>query len=153
MRQVKIGLALGSGAAKGWAHIGVINALTRAGIEIDVVAGCSVGALVGAAYVNNRLPQMEKWVSAFRYWDVIRLMDLSWQRGGLLRGERVFNHVRQIITHDTLESCARPFGVVATNLSTGRELWLTEGICIRPYGRLVVCQAYCRLSATMVIGW
>ena len=127
MRQVKIGLALGSGAAKGWAHIGVINALTRAGVQIDVVAGCSVGALVGAAYVNNCLPQMEKWVCAFRYWDVIRLMDLSWQRGGLLRGERVFNHVRQIITHTSLESCGKPFGVVATNLSTGRELWLTEG--------------------------
>lgn len=127
MRQVKIGLALGSGAAKGWAHIGVINALARAGIEIDVVAGCSVGALVGAAYVNNCLPQMEKWVSAFRYWDVIRLMDLSWQRGGLLRGERVFNHVRQLIDHATLEGSARRFGVVATNLSTGRELWLTEG--------------------------
>jgi len=127
MRKVKIGLALGSGAAKGWAHIGVINALTRAGVEIDVVAGCSVGALIGAAYVNDKLPQMEKWVSAFRYWDVIRLMDLSWQRGGLLRGERVFNHVRQLITHNALESCGKPFGVVATNLSTGRELWLTEG--------------------------
>ncbi|MCG7390880.1 MULTISPECIES: patatin-like phospholipase RssA [Pantoea] len=127
MRKVKIGLALGSGAAKGWAHIGVINALTRAGVEIDVVAGCSVGALVGAAYVNDKLPHMEKWVSAFRYWDVIRLMDLSWQRGGLLRGERVFNHVRQLITHNALESCGKPFGVVATNLSTGRELWLTEG--------------------------
>ena len=127
MRQVKIGLALGSGAAKGWAHIGVIAALERAGIEIDVVAGCSVGALVGAAYVNGRLDPMEKWVKAFRYWDVIRLMDLSWQRGGLLRGERVFNHVRQLIPHDNLEACDKPFGVVATNLSTGRELWLTEG--------------------------
>ncbi|KTS19238.1 patatin-like phospholipase family protein, partial [Pantoea dispersa] len=78
MRKVRIGLALGSGAAKGWAHIGVINALERAGIEVDVVAGCSVGALVGSAYVNGRLALMEKWVSAFRYWDVIRLMDLSW---------------------------------------------------------------------------
>ncbi|WP_275269061.1 patatin-like phospholipase RssA [Pantoea ananatis] len=127
MRKQKIGLALGSGAAKGWAHIGVIEALESAGIEIDVVAGCSIGALVGAAYVNHRLPHMKKCVSAFSYWDVIRLMDLSWQRGGLLRGERVFNHVRQLITNDALESCHKPFGVVATNLSTGRELWLTEG--------------------------
>lgn len=88
MRKVKIGLALGSGAAKGWAHIGVINALERAGIEIDVVAGCSVGALVGAAYTNGHLANMEKWVSAFRYWDVIRLMDLSWQRGAVARRSR-----------------------------------------------------------------
>lgn len=127
MRQVKIGLALGSGAAKGWAHIGVINALERAGIKVDVVAGCSVGALVGAAYASHRLPVMETWVRSFSYWDVIRLMDFSWGRGGLLRGERVFNHVRQLVEHTTIESCQLPFGAVATNLSTGRELWLTEG--------------------------
>lgn len=127
MRQVKIGLALGSGAAKGWAHIGVINALERAGIRIDVVAGCSVGALVGAAYATQRLPVMERWVRSFSYWQVIRLMDFSWQRGGLIRGERVFSHVRSVISCDTIQQCRMPFGAVATNLSTGRELWLTEG--------------------------
>ena len=127
MRQVKIGLALGSGAAKGWAHIGVINALERAGIRIDVVAGCSVGALVGAAYATHRLPVMERWVNSFSYWQVIRLMDFSWQRGGLLRGERVFSHVRDLIGEKNIEQCGLPFGAVATNLSTGRELWLTEG--------------------------
>lgn len=127
MRQVKIGLALGSGAAKGWAHIGVINALKRAGIKIDIVAGCSVGALVGAAYACNRLPMMERWVRSFSYWDVLRLMDLSWRRGGLLRGERVFNNVRKIIPDESIEGCALRFGSVATNLSTGRELWFTEG--------------------------
>ncbi len=127
MRKVKIGLALGSGAAKGWAHIGVIRALERADIHIDVVAGCSVGALVGAAYVNGRLGVMEKWVTAFRYWDVIRLMDLSWQRGGLLRGDRVFSHIRQLIPAERIEACDKPFGAVSTNLSTGRELWHTEG--------------------------
>ncbi|WLS77076.1 patatin-like phospholipase RssA [Erwinia pyri] len=127
MRQVKIGLALGSGAAKGWAHIGVINALERAGIKVDVVAGCSVGALVGAAYASQRMPVLETWVRSFSYWDVIRLMDFSWRRGGLLRGERVFNHVRRLISHEHIEQCAMRFGAVATNLSTGRELWLTEG--------------------------
>ncbi|KOC89073.1 patatin-like phospholipase RssA [Winslowiella iniecta] len=127
MRQVKIGLALGSGAAKGWAHIGVINALERAGIQVDIVAGCSVGALVGAAYASERLPMMEKWVRSFSYWDVIRLMDFSWRRGGLLRGERVFNHVRRVVEHENIEQCKLRFGAVTTNLSTGRELWLTEG--------------------------
>lgn len=127
MRQVKIGLALGSGAAKGWAHIGVINALVRAGIQIDVVAGCSVGALVGAAYATGRLRQMEKWVHSFSYWDVLRLMDVSWRRGGILRGDRVFSQVRQLISEDDIAQCQLPFGAVATNLSTGRELWLTDG--------------------------
>ncbi|MEC5341609.1 patatin-like phospholipase RssA [Brenneria populi] len=127
MRQIKIGLALSSGAAKGWAHIGVINALTELGIEIDVVAGCSVGALVGAAYATRQLDVMERWVSGFGYWDVIRLMDLSWQRGGLLRGDRVFNSVKNLLRTKQIEDCAIKYGVVATNLSTGRELWLTEG--------------------------
>ncbi|MCW2485031.1 patatin-like phospholipase RssA [Candidatus Symbiopectobacterium sp. NZEC127] len=127
MKQRKIGLALGSGAAKGWAHIGVIQALTEMGIVVDVVAGCSVGALVGAAYATNRLNAMARWVSGFHHWDVIRLMDLSWQRGGLLRGDRVFNQVRHILRTQQIEECAIKFGAVATNLTTARELWLTEG--------------------------
>ncbi|MCT6532981.1 patatin-like phospholipase family protein, partial [Staphylococcus aureus] len=67
MRQSKIGLALGAGAAKGWAHIGVINALKKMGIKIDVVAGCSVGSLVGAAYASDHLDAMERWVRSFKY--------------------------------------------------------------------------------------
>ncbi|PKH26865.1 patatin family protein [Enterobacterales bacterium CwR94] len=127
MREIRIGLALGAGAAKGWAHIGVIKALERAGIKADVVAGSSVGALVGGAWATHRLGVMEKWVRSFSYWDVLRLMDLSWRRGGLLRGERVFNHVRSIITETDIQACQHRFGAVTTNLSTGRELWLTEG--------------------------
>lgn len=127
MRTVKIGLALGSGAARGWAHIGVINALQRAGIQIDVVAGCSIGALVGAAYACGKLSELEQWVGSFSYWDVIKLMDPSWRRGGLLRGERVFNHYRQILPDALFTDCQLKFGAVATNLSTGRELWFTEG--------------------------
>lgn len=127
MRKIKIGLALGSGAARGWSHIGVIKALQQMGIEIDIVAGCSIGSLVGAAYASNRLPALEKWVCSFSYWDVLRLMDLSWRRGGLLRGERVFSHYRQVMPNDTIERCEKRFAAVATNLSTGRELWFTKG--------------------------
>lgn len=127
MRKVKIGLALGSGAARGWSHIGVINALKRMGIDVDLVAGCSIGSLVGAAYACDKMPELESWVRSFSYWDVLRLMDLSWQRGGLLRGERVFNRFREIMPLDNFSHCQMPFGAVATNLSTGRELWFTEG--------------------------
>jgi NTE family protein len=127
MRQVKIGLALGSGAAKGWAHIGVINALAKIGIRPDIITGCSVGSLVGAACACDRLTTFERWVRSFSYWDVLRLMDLSWRRGGLLRGERVFNHVRRLIPLDRIEQMPLRFATVATNLSTGRELWFTEG--------------------------
>ncbi len=77
---------MGSGSARGWSHIGVINALQRAGIHIDVVAGCSIGSLVGAAFACGKLPELETWVRSFSYWDVLKLMDVSWRRGGLLRG-------------------------------------------------------------------
>lgn len=77
MRKVKVGLALGSGAARGWSHIGVINALQRLGIEVDLVAGCSIGSLVGAAYSCGKMSELERWVRSFSYWDVLRLMDLS----------------------------------------------------------------------------
>jgi NTE family protein len=127
MRSIKIGLALGAGSARGWSHIGVINALQRAGIKIDIVAGCSIGSLVGAAYACGKLPELEKWVRSFSYWDVLKLMDVSWRRGGLLRGERVFNHYRQILSESAFTDCQLKFGAVATNLSTGRELWFTEG--------------------------
>lgn len=127
MRSIKIGLALGAGSARGWSHIGVINALRRAGIKIDIVAGCSIGSLVGAAYACDKLPELEKWVRSFSYWDVLKLMDVSWRRGGLLRGERVFNHYRQILSESSFTDCQLKFGAVATNLSTGRELWFTEG--------------------------
>lgn len=127
MSEVKIGLALGAGAAKGWSHIGVINGLKRLGVEVDIIAGCSIGALVGAAYATRRLTAMEAWVRSFSYWDVLRMMDLSWQRGGLLRGERVFKAVRQLIGGERISDCRIRFGAVATNLSTGRELWFTEG--------------------------
>ncbi|CNE56697.1 patatin-like phospholipase RssA [Yersinia nurmii] len=127
MRQIKVGLALGAGAAKGWAHIGVINALKKLDVEIDIIAGCSVGALVGAAQATQHMPELERWVRSFSYWDVIKLMDFSWRRGGLLRGERVFNAVGELLSIDDISQCTIPFGAVATNLSTGRELWLTEG--------------------------
>ncbi|MFP1463207.1 patatin-like phospholipase family protein [Escherichia coli] len=122
MRKIKIGLALGSGAARGWSHIGVINALKKVGIEIDIVAGCSIGSLVGVAMHAIHYLRWRIGVTSFSYWDVLRLMDLSWQRGGLLRGERVFNQYREIMPETEIENCSRRFAAVATNLSTGRAL-------------------------------
>ena len=127
MKRVKIGLALGSGSAKGWAHIGVIRALEEMGIRIDVVAGCSIGSLVGAAYASHRLDELEGWIRSFSYWDVVRMLDVSWHRGGFVQGNRIFKHLKQIIPITQIEECQRKFGTVATNLSLARELWFTEG--------------------------
>ncbi|GAA5219133.1 patatin-like phospholipase RssA [Corallincola platygyrae] len=124
---VKVGLALGSGAARGWAHIGVIKALAELGVHPDVVAGCSIGSLVGAAYCNHKLDQFEQWVRDFSQWGVISRFDVSLNKGGLLAGEKVFNEAAELIGEHRFESLAKKFGAVATELHSGREVWLQDG--------------------------
>src|SRR3569623_868912 len=96
-----IGLALGSGTARGWAHIGIIQGLEEIGVRPQVVAGTSIGALVGAVYVSGQLQEISKWVQALSARDVFRLMDLSFS-GVVVKGERLFgffeaNHSNPII--------------------------------------------------------
>lgn len=126
-QKLTIGVALGSGAAKGWAHIGVLNGLAQLDIYPDKVAGCSIGALVGAAYANGHLAELEQWVTGFSHWDVLGLMDLSWRRSGLIGGERVFNVLESYIGDLKIEQMNRPFTAVATDLYSGQEIWLTKG--------------------------
>ncbi|WP_394229357.1 patatin-like phospholipase RssA [Shewanella colwelliana] len=123
----KIGIALGSGAAKGWAHIGVLNELAKLGIKPDKVAGCSIGSVVGAAYAQNALPELEHWVRSFSSWDVLGLMDLSWRKGGLIGGERVFDVMQQHIGEIDIEQMNLPYAAVATDLYSGQEVWFQRG--------------------------
>jgi NTE family protein len=125
-RQPKIGLALGSGAARGWAHIGAIRALEERAIRPDIVCGTSIGALVGAFYAAGELDRLERWVTSLAWTHVLRLMDLTW-RGGLIRGNRLFTLFRSTFGDRDIRELAVPFGAVATELSSGRELWLREG--------------------------
>lgn len=122
-----VGIALGSGAAKGWAHIGVLNGLAAMGIKPDKVAGCSVGALVGAAYAHDHLPELEEWVRSFSSWDVLGLMDIRWRKGGLIGGDKVFDVLQARIGDVNIENLNRPFAAVATDLYSGQEIWFTEG--------------------------
>ncbi|ABE54704.1 Patatin [Shewanella denitrificans OS217] len=122
-----IGLALGSGAAKGWAHIGVLNGLAKLGIFPDKVAGCSVGALVGAAYANDNLDEIEKWVRGFSSWDVLGLMDIRWRKGGIINGEKVFEVLSSRVGALKIEQLKRAFAAVATDLYSGQEIWFREG--------------------------
>jgi len=124
---MKIGLALGCGAAKGWAHVGVLRALDRLGIRPAVMTGCSVGAFVGAAYINGNLDQLEQWIRGFTSWQVISLMDFSWRKGGLMAGDRVFSVAQKILGPELIEACPIPFAAVATELYSGREVWLQHG--------------------------
>ena len=125
-RKLRLGLALGSGSARGWAHIGVIRALEERGIRPDMVCGSSIGALVGAAYAAGELDRLEEWACSLTWTTVVRLMDLTW-RGGLIRGARLFTLFRTILEDREIDELPLPYGAVATELASGRELWLRHG--------------------------
>jgi NTE family protein len=125
-RKARIGLALGSGSARGWAHIGAIRALEKRGIKPDFVCGTSIGALAGAAYAAGKLDKLEHWVTGLAWTNVVRLMDLTW-RGGLIRGNRLFSLFRTIFEDLNIEDLPIPYGAIATELYSGRELWLRQG--------------------------
>jgi NTE family protein len=125
-RHPRIGLALGSGAARGWAHIGAIRALEERGVKPDLVCGTSIGALVGAFYAAGELDKLEKWVTSLAWTTVVRLMDLTW-RGGLIRGQRLFTLFKATFEDREISGLPIMYGAVATELASGREVWLREG--------------------------
>ena len=125
-RKPRLGLALGSGSARGWAHIGVIRALEERGVRPDMVCGTSIGALVAAAYAAGELDRLEQWVSGLAWTTVVRLMDITW-RGGLIRGTRLFTLFRTMFEDRDIDQLPIPYGAVATELHSGRELWLRHG--------------------------
>jgi NTE family protein len=125
-RYKRIGLALGGGAARGWAHIGAIRALQDAGIRPDIVCGTSIGALVGAVYANGDLDWLEQWVSRLTWQTVLRLLDLRFS-GGLLGGKKVIDIFATQFNGRSIAELHLPFAAVATELDTGREIWLQEG--------------------------
>jgi NTE family protein len=125
-RKPRIGLALGSGSSRGWAHIGAIRALEERGVKPDLICGTSIGALVGAVYASGQLDRLEEWVTGLAWTQVVRLMDLTW-RGGLIRGQRLFNLFRATFQDREIAELEVPFGAIATELSSGREIWLRHG--------------------------
>jgi len=125
-RKPRIGFALGSGSARGWAHIGAIRALEERGVKPDVICGSSIGALVGAAYASGQLDKLEQWCTSLAWTTVVRLMDLSWS-GGLIRGARLFNLFNKILDDVDIDQLPVPYGAVATELGSGREIWLRHG--------------------------
>jgi NTE family protein len=125
-RYSRIGLVLGGGAARGWAHIGAIRALHDAGIKPDVVCGTSIGALVGAVYANGDLDWLEEWVAKLTWQTVVRLLDLRFS-GGLLGGRKVIQIFADKFNGRSIAQLNMPFAAVATELDSGRESWLQDG--------------------------
>lgn len=123
----KIGLALGSGAARGWGHIGVIRALSRRGIRPHVVCGSSMGALIGAAFVSGKLDGLAEWAGKLTNRQILRLMDFSLSYGGLIQGGRLMDELAAFVADVPIESLPLAYAAVATDLDSGKELWLREG--------------------------
>ena len=122
----RIALVLGSGAAKGWAHIGVIRALEARGVRPSIICGASMGGLVGAAYAADRLDDFEAWAGALEWRRVVSYVDLA-TRGGLLKASSFFEFFEPDFEETLIEDLPRPFAAVGTDLSTGQEIWLREG--------------------------
>jgi NTE family protein len=122
----RVGLVLGSGSARGWAHIGVIRALERAGIVPDIVCGTSIGALVGAVYAAGELDRLEPWVRSLSWKSVLGLMDFK-LGGGLIEGDKLTDFFRSRYDDRGISGLNKPYACVATELYTGREVWLREG--------------------------
>ncbi|HXL82663.1 MAG TPA: patatin-like phospholipase family protein [Casimicrobiaceae bacterium] len=121
-----LGIALGSGSARGWAHIGVLRALTEAGIAPDFVAGCSMGAMVGAAFAAGRIEELEAWALSLDWRRVVGLVDVG-LRGGVFKGDRLLNIYQGQFVECPFSELSVPFAAVATDLATGQEVWLREG--------------------------
>ena len=124
-----LGIALGSGASRGWSHVGVIDALADAGIEPDVVCGTSVGAMVGASYVSGRLEVLRDWVNRSTRTDVFRFFDIRPRSAGFVDMERFLAFLHDCVAPEdaAIESLEKTFAAVATDIDTGREIWCQEG--------------------------
>ncbi len=123
----RLGIALGGGAARGWAHIGVLSALAENGIEPVIVCGTSIGALVGGIYAAGGPQGLESWVAGLTRRDVVALLDIGVGRGGALGGRKLVELYRRVAGDVAIEDLPRRFVAVATDIETGAEVWLQQG--------------------------
>lgn len=122
-----VALVLSSGGARGCAHIGAINMLERNGYKITSVAGTSMGALVGGIYATGQLQQFEEWISSLDILEVLRLIDFSISKKGLVKGKKIIDKIRQIVPERNIEDLSIPFCAVATDIIGETEAVFTEG--------------------------
>ena len=127
MAKPLIGIALGGGAARGWAHIGVLKTLIEAGLEPDIVAGTSIGAVAGACYVTGRLNALEDFAGGLTRRRVFGFLDFNFAGSGLISGQRLNSRLESHLQEFTIEQLDRKFVAVATELGTGHEVWLNKG--------------------------
>ncbi len=122
-----VGLARGGGAARGWAHIGVIRAFDEAGIDISMIAGTSIGALVGGCYLSGHLDELEEFARSITRTNMLRYMDFTLRGSGLISGERLASRMAEHISDINIENLDKPFVAIAADIKTGNEIWLHDG--------------------------
>lgn len=125
----RIGLALGSGSSRGWAHIGIIKALAEIGVRPDIVCGCSIGSIVGAAYAAGNLDRLEGWVRSLSKRDVVGFFELSLTLNGFVDAKRLQDFLGEYVCagERIIEDLDVSFASVSTDLTTGREIWFSDG--------------------------
>jgi NTE family protein len=127
MSNCRIGLALGAGCARGWAHIGVLRALNEAGIHPDVVVGTSIGAVVGGCYVAGELNAVEGFARGLTRRKVLSFLDFNFSGSGLITGQRLCDVLDERMKDASIEDLPKRFVAVATEIGTGHEVWLSRG--------------------------
>ncbi len=127
MNKPKIGLALGGGAARGWAHIGVLQALERVGLAPDIIAGTSIGAVAGGCFVAGKLDQLEEFAATLTKRRMFGFLDFNFAGSGLISGQKLGGRLESHLEDVMIEDLDRRFVAVATELGTGHEIWLNKG--------------------------
>ncbi len=122
-----VSLVLGSGGARGLAHIGVIHELKKRNYEIRSISGCSMGALIGGVYAAGKLDDFEHWVSAITRLDIVSLLDLSWGKDGLVKGDRIINRLVDIVGDITIEALPISYTAIAADVANEKEVWINSG--------------------------
>jgi NTE family protein len=122
-----VSLVLGSGGARGAAHIGVIRWLAEHDYDIRSVSGCSIGALVGGVYAAGKLDEFEEWICAITEREMFRLMDISWQISGLVKGDRIIETLKDLVGDCQIEELPISYTAVAANLDGEKEVWIQDG--------------------------
>jgi NTE family protein len=122
-----VSLVLGSGGARGLAHIGVIHWLEENDFKIESISGCSMGALIGGIYAAGKLDDFESWVRAITKVDIVTLLDLSWKKSGLVKGDKIINTLTDLVGDVVIEELPTKYTAVAADILNEKEVWMNSG--------------------------
>ena len=127
MSNQSVSLVLGSGGARGLAHIGIITELEKAGYRIESISGCSIGALIGGVYAAGKLAEFEAWVRAIDKTDILSLLDLTWRSDGLVKGDKIMDTLVELVGDWKIEDLPIRFTAIAADIDEEREVWMSSG--------------------------